>query len=54
MMEAKHEILLEQMLEELRTQTRTLQDLQKKMDALERTLSQGMDDVRQTVGSTDR
>ena len=53
-MDAKHEILLEQILEELRTQTRSLQELQRKVDALERTMSQGMDDVRQTVSSTDR
>jgi hypothetical protein len=53
-MDAKHEILLEQILEELRTQTRALRDLQKRMDDLERTMSQGLDDVRQTVGATDR
>lgn len=53
-MDAKHEILLEQMLEELRAQTRALRDLQKSMHDLERTMSQGLDDVRQTVGSTDR
>jgi hypothetical protein len=53
-MDAKHEILLEQMLEELRAQTRSLHDLQKRMDELERTLSLGLDDVRQTVATTDR
>lgn len=53
-MDAKHEILLEQILEELRTQTRALRDLQKRMDELERTLSVDLDDVRRTIGSTDR
>ncbi|MHC1709555.1 MAG: hypothetical protein AB9819_04015 [Methanomassiliicoccales archaeon] len=53
-MDAKHEILLEQMLEELRAQTRALRELQKRMDDLERAMSQGLDDVRQTVGATDR
>ncbi len=53
-MDAKHEILLEQMLEELRSQTRALRDLQKRMDDLERTMSQGLSDVRQTVGSSER
>lgn len=53
-MDAKHEILLEQMLEELRSQTRVLRDLQKRMDDLERTMSQGLSDVRQTVGSSER
>ncbi|MHC1680559.1 MAG: hypothetical protein AB9860_04835 [Methanomassiliicoccales archaeon] len=53
-MEAKHEILLEQMLEELRTQSSALRDIQKRIDELERTLSQGLDDVRQTVSTTDR
>ncbi len=54
MMDAKHEILLEQILEELRTQTRALKELQKRMDDLERIMSQGLDDVRHTVGSADR
>ncbi len=53
-MDAKHEILLEQILEELRTQTKALNDLRKRVDDLERTLSSRPHDVGQTVGSKDR
>lgn len=45
-MDAKHEILLEQMLEELRAQTRSLQELQVRMDRLERALSNFRDGER--------
>ena len=53
-MDAKQEILLDQMLEELKAQTRALRDIQKRMDDLEKSMSLGLDDVRRTVGSTDR
>lgn len=43
-MDAKHEILLEQILGELRVQTRALQDLQRRMDGLERILSHPRDE----------
>jgi len=53
-MDTRHEILLEQMLEELREQTRALRELQVRMDRLEKTLSPIVKDDRQTVDGTDR
>ena len=53
-MDTRHEILLEQILEELREQTKALNELRKRVDDLERTWSSGLGDVRKTVGSTDR
>jgi len=41
-------------LEELREQTKALNELRKRVDDLERTWSSGLDDVRQTVIPTDR
>jgi|GEM_PF-2282777 len=51
-MDAKEEILLEQILEELRAQTRALHELQRRMDEMERTVSAGLDDVGRNIGST--
>jgi hypothetical protein len=53
-MDAKHEILLEQMLEELRAQTRALYELQRRMDEIERTLARASEDAKSPIGTSDR
>ena len=53
-MEVKHEILLEQMLEELRAQTRALQELHRRLDEMERALTRSREVANATVDVTDR
>lgn len=48
-MDTRHEILLEQMLEELRAQTTALHDLQGRMERLEKVLSQSSGDAKRSV-----
>ena len=53
-MEAKQEILLEQMLEELRAQTRALQEIQRRLEEMERTRSPRPEDLKPAIERTDR
>jgi len=53
-MEAKHEILLEQMLEELRAQTAALQSIQRRLDELERGMSGATDVAKPSITASDR
>ena len=53
-MEVKHEILLEQMLEELRAQTRALQEIQRRLEEMERTWPRRPEDLKPAIDRTDR
>lgn len=53
-MEAKHEILLEQMLEQLRAQTAALQSIQRRLDDMERAVSGATDAAKLTITASDR
>jgi polyhydroxyalkanoate synthesis regulator phasin len=52
-MDAKHEILLEQILEELRAQTKALQELRSRVDGLERALSHDRE-AEKAISEADR